>query len=233
MAIKLYDLAAADENVRFSPFCWRVKMVLAHKGLDADHLAWRFSEKDRLAFAAHDKVPVLCDGDTTVSDSWNIIQYLEKTYPEKPVFYPDAESALFYKLWVERSILGLVFQCIVADIHGTLTEQDQAYFRQTREKMFGTSLEEVQSGREKKRKALNAALEPVRATLAVQPFICGEQASVADYLLFSCFQFARCTSEYQLLSQDSAVYDWRERMLDLHDGYARKAKGFALSGADI
>ena len=233
MAIKMYDLAAADENVRFSPFCWRVKMVLAHKGLAADHLAWHFSEKDQLAFANCDKVPVLCDGDTTVSDSWEIIQYLEQTYPENPVFNPDAESALFYKLWVERTILGWVFQCIVADIHGKLTEEDQAYFRQTREKMFGTTLEEVQSGRDKKRKALNAALEPVRATLAVQPFICGKQPTVADYLLFSCFQFARCTSEYQLLPESSAVYAWRERMLDLHDGYARQATGFALSGVDL
>lgn len=56
------------------------------------------------------------------------IQYLEQTYPEKLVFHPDAEPALFYKLWVERSILGLVFQCIVADMHGKLTEEDQACF---------------------------------------------------------------------------------------------------------
>jgi hypothetical protein len=32
MAIKLYDLAGAKSERRFSPFCWRTKMALAHKG---------------------------------------------------------------------------------------------------------------------------------------------------------------------------------------------------------
>ena len=30
-AIKLYDLAAKDETIRFSPNCWRVRLALAHK----------------------------------------------------------------------------------------------------------------------------------------------------------------------------------------------------------
>ena len=33
MARLLYDLCA-DNDLRFSPFCWRVKLALAHKGLD-------------------------------------------------------------------------------------------------------------------------------------------------------------------------------------------------------
>ena len=33
MAIALWDLAGADEARRFSPYCWRTKMALWHKGL--------------------------------------------------------------------------------------------------------------------------------------------------------------------------------------------------------
>ena len=33
MAITLYDLAGAETDRRFSPFCWRTRMALAHKGL--------------------------------------------------------------------------------------------------------------------------------------------------------------------------------------------------------
>ena len=29
MAMKLYDLAGADANLRFSPYCWRAKFALA------------------------------------------------------------------------------------------------------------------------------------------------------------------------------------------------------------
>src|SRR5436190_7008774 len=34
VTITLYDLAGAEAERRFSPFCWRTKMALAHKGLE-------------------------------------------------------------------------------------------------------------------------------------------------------------------------------------------------------
>ena len=37
MAMRLYDLAGADPNLRFSPYCWRAKFALAHKGLAVNH----------------------------------------------------------------------------------------------------------------------------------------------------------------------------------------------------
>ena len=42
--IKMYDLAGADEKRRFSPYCWRIRMALAHKGLDVECMPWRFTE---------------------------------------------------------------------------------------------------------------------------------------------------------------------------------------------
>ena len=65
----LFDLCGIDEGLRFSPYCWRVRHALAHKGLDVETRPWRFTDKEALAFAHHDKVPVLVDGDTTVTDS--------------------------------------------------------------------------------------------------------------------------------------------------------------------
>lgn len=233
MAISMYDLAAADQQVRFSPYCWRVKMALAHKGLEADYIPWHFTDKAALAFAEHDRVPVLRDGDTTVVDSWQILQYLDRTYPEQPVFYPDPAAAQFFKSWSERTVLALVFQCIVADIHDGLREADKDYFRQTREARLGATLEAVQGRREQTRRALVEALEPLRATLERQPYVCGERPSASDYLLFGCFQFARSVSAFQLLPADSAVYCWRERLLDLHGGVGRRAPGHELSGAEL
>jgi hypothetical protein len=31
--MKLYDLAGAEDDLRFSPNCWRIKMALEHKSL--------------------------------------------------------------------------------------------------------------------------------------------------------------------------------------------------------
>ena len=47
--IKLYDLAGADPDLRFSPYCWRVKMAIAHKGLPCETIPWRFSDKPRIS----------------------------------------------------------------------------------------------------------------------------------------------------------------------------------------
>jgi hypothetical protein len=38
----------------------------------------------------------------------------------------------------------------------------------------------------------------------------------------------RCISDYPLLAPDDSVAAWRQRMLDLHDGLAGKAKGYPV-----
>ena len=72
MAIKLYELAGADPDMRYSPFCWRTRLALAHKGLDFEGIPWRLTDKQMIAFSGSTRVPVLVDGETVVNDSWRI-----------------------------------------------------------------------------------------------------------------------------------------------------------------
>ncbi len=44
--LKLWELAGAEDGRVFSPFAWRVRLVLAHKGLQYQSIPWRYSEKD-------------------------------------------------------------------------------------------------------------------------------------------------------------------------------------------
>jgi hypothetical protein len=53
MGLQLYDLAGAEPERRFSPYCWRSKMALAHKGLPFDTIPWRFTDKDVIAFSGN------------------------------------------------------------------------------------------------------------------------------------------------------------------------------------
>jgi hypothetical protein len=55
--MKLYDLAASEEDLRFSPNCWRIKMALEHKSLTAETVPWRFVEKEAIAFSGQKLVP--------------------------------------------------------------------------------------------------------------------------------------------------------------------------------
>lgn len=38
MSLKLYELVGTDAARPFSPYCWRTRMALAHKGLTAESL---------------------------------------------------------------------------------------------------------------------------------------------------------------------------------------------------
>lgn len=220
MSLVLYDLAGAADTLRFSPYCWRVKLACAHKALALETVPWRFAEKDRLPRPNDGQVPVLVDGDVCVCDSWKIAQYLDQRYPERPLFdSPQARSeALLIKYWVEGMLHPRVSRMIVADIWRALHPKDQAYFRESREKRYGCSLEEWVADREQTRDAFRASLEPLRAMLRDQPFIAGAAPAFADYILLGMFQWARCSSSFELLADDDLVWAYLERLSGLFDG---------------
>ena len=139
--IKMYDLAGADENRRFSPYCWRIRMALAQKELDVECIPWRFTEKDKIKFSGQERVPVLMDGNNTIADSWEIANYLEYSYPDSPSLKLDNGEVLFIKFWAETVLHPEMLQMLVLDIHNNLSPEDQSYFRESREKLLGRPLE--------------------------------------------------------------------------------------------
>jgi len=229
MAITLYDLAAAEEDRRFSPYVWRTKMALKHKGLEFETVPWRFTEKDAIAFANSKTVPVIKDGDTAVADSWNIAVYLDQAYPSRPGLFAGTEARLlceFFNQWAARTVVTSLFKVILLDIFERIHEKDKAYFRESREKRFGMTLEQWAADPQRKLAEFRGALEPVRPILVQNPFLSGNGPGYADYILFGAFQWARCMSPIRLIEPGDPIYPWRERMLDLWGGYARAAKGY-------
>jgi glutathione S-transferase len=230
MTRKLYDLAGAEPARRFSPYCWRAKCALAHKGLDAETIPWRFTEKDVIAFSGQGLVPVLVDGKRVVFDSWTIANYLEDTYPDRPSLFGGEGGRAVSRLinnWANLTLTGAVARLVLMDIFERIDEKDRAYFRQSREQRFGKRLEDVAADREGNLKALRQALEPARATLATQPFVGGASPLYADYIVFGMLQWARCISPIETLAKDDPLYAWRERILDLHGGFARQSPACA------
>lgn len=227
MTITLYELAGADPDVRFSPYVWRIRMALAHKGLDYEGVPWRFTEKDAIAFSGQGKVPVLVDGDKTVVDSWDIACHLEDAYPDRPSLFGGEggrAGAYFMKTWFETSVFKFMAKMVIADVWAILDEKDQAYFRETREKVFGKKLEDICPDVDAAREDLAQALTPMRAVLKTQPYLSGDRPGFMDHIPFAAFAWARCVSDKELLAADDPVHDWRERMLDSCDGMPRKAK---------
>ena len=54
-----------------------------------------------------------------------------------------------------------------------------------------------------------------------QAWLTGASPGYADYALFSIYQWARIVSPLDLLGDDPVMRAWFERLLDLHDGFAR------------
>lgn len=231
MGIRLYELVGADAARPFSPFCWRTRMALAHKGLAAESIPWRFTEKAALRPHHSEKVPVLLDGDKTVSDSWAIATYLEDAYPDRPsLFGGDGGRAMARMLnwWGDVVVIGGMFPLIAADIVPHLSADEQTYFRSTREARLGRPLEQASAGRDGDVEGFRRGLDPMRLTLKSQPFLGGAAPNYADYIVFGGFQWARVVSAFALLKQDDPVYAWRDRLLDAFDGMARRSPGYAV-----
>ena len=69
---------------------------------------------------------------------------------------------------------------------------------------------------------------PTSLRTLASPFFSGRAPGFADYILFGPFQWARAVSPQRLLEPDDPVFAWRERMLDLHGGLARNARGYPV-----
>lgn len=221
----LYDLCGTDDR-RFSPYCWRVKLALAHKGLAFETAAVPFTGIPGVLGGRFKTVPILDDGGTIVADSLAIADYLEDIYHGRPSLYggPGGRAAArFVDRWAVTQLHGPLVRIVVRDIHDRLEPADQAYFRESREKRFSATLEAIEDKSAERVQAVRAALEPLRATLALQPFLGGEGPLMPDYMVFGTLQWARITSPVAILAADDPVNGWFERCLDLYDGMGRRA----------
>jgi glutathione S-transferase len=224
--LQLFDLAGRDPRLRFSPFCWRTKMALLHKGLSFETTPWRFTEKDSIARTGQGRVPVLIDEGTWVYDSWQIAVYLDRHYPDRPALMAteaECATAHFVNFWCDLTLHPALRPLVFLDVFNAAADKDRAYFRESREKFVGQTLEQLCADRNAAVDSFSKALAPAESTLRNTEFLGGTRPNYPDYALFGSLQWARCVSGTTFLPDASAANRWFERMLDLHDGYGRKA----------
>lgn len=225
-SLTLFELAGQNPQVRFSPHCWKIRMALAHKGLEAERIAWRFHEKERIAAYGHATVPIMLEGDQVIADSWNIALHLESRYAKRPSLFNGTGSqplAAFINAWTDTRLQPAMVRIILLDVFKQLHPDDREYFRASRQARFGAPLEEFVADSEKHILELNQRLAPLRQILKQQAFIAGDAPAYADYCVFGIFMWARCTSAQTVLEESDPVFTWRERLLDAFGGLARSA----------
>jgi glutathione S-transferase len=224
MTIILYDLVGRDPKRPFSPHCWKAAMALAHKGLDWRSQPVRFTEVPFIEDGATKTVPLIRDGENLVADSFAIARYLDAAYPDAPsLFMGEAGEAhaRFIERWSQTMLHPALSHIAILDIMNCLDPDDQAYFRASREKRFGRTLEQVAADAEARILEFRHNLEPLRSMLAYQPFIGGSGPLFADYIVLGAFMWVRTVSGQTWLDDADPMAAWLERCLDLHGGLAR------------
>jgi len=130
-----------------------------------------------------------------ISDSILIAEYLEKTYPDTPKVFPNNTLPLqaTFMAAVQGNISAMV-KFIVPAIYFTLNPRSEEFYRRTREKAFGKTIEDIAP----KGEAASAEWAKFKDGLAVidtwyaknggaGPFLLGETASWGDIVVTSYF----------------------------------------------
>lgn len=171
--------------------------------------------------ATRPKVPIIRDGEKVVADLFSIALYLEDKHPERPSLFKGEGGramARFVEGWSQMTIHPYVNIVILMPVHDMLDAANRAYFRESRERIFGRKLEEVAADRDAKRDGFIRSLEPMRKMFHSQPYIGGDEPLFSDYIVFGAFQWVRVLTPFKLLDEGDPVLDWFERCLDVHGG---------------
>jgi glutathione S-transferase len=191
--VRLYELVL--ENGRSaSPFVWRIRYALAHKGVPCETVPVGFTEVSRIMGGRFKTVPVIEHGDTAMAESWDIAEYLDRTFPSAPAF----------------------------DVHNAARPEDRAYFRRSREEYLkGVTLEEFTADRVSRLPMLRDALAPLRAHLSRYDFLGGGAPNYTDYVALGAFHWVASVSTLPLLANNDTLRPWIERGFDLYGGLGR------------
>ena len=232
--ITLYDLQL-ESGCTISPFVWATKYALKHKGFEIDIVPNGFTGIEEVTKGFSNRLPVIVDEGHWVKDSWDIAEYLDATYPDRPrLVEGEGHKQLikFIDQWTWATVIRPWFQCYILDYHDLSHERDRAYVRQSREELFlqGRKLEDVQAGREERLPQVVPLLEPLRALLKDKPWLGGDQPDYGDYRVLACFLWCGSVAKIPPLHDDEPLRDWLDRGFDLYDGLGRHPGMHTLFG---
>jgi glutathione S-transferase len=211
--ITLFDIAT-EADLRPSPFCWRAKLALHHKGLQFESRGTVYSQIPSIGDGSFKTLPVLDDHGTWVGGSLAIAEYLESKTPAASLFPNDPQRLFsqFVEEWVETTLQAQIFPLVALRAYECFSPTEREYYRSTRERRLGTTLERARDLSVPNIATITNSFEPLRRILKTRPFLAGANPAYVDYLVFGALKWPRVISEDPLLKEDDVVADWYERI---------------------
>lgn len=184
-----------------SPYSWRALLALEYKKLPYESHLVQFAKQEHkspqlLQMNPRGRVPVLKDGDYVCFESLAIIQYLDRKYPDPPLFGHSAEESgtimrviCEYQGYVEEHIMKVIYAILFQGAEGHSDEIARAML-----------LVASEAGTIEKR-------------LSQSSWLAGEEFSAADVVIFPGIQML-----LRALDRREAQ-DLRGRLLPLETNY--------------
>ena len=159
-----------------SPFAWRVMLTLEVKKLPYESKLLEFSKGEHkapgyLKLNPRGKVPTLKDGDFVVYESLAIIAYLDRKFPEPPLFGKTAEET------------GLIWR-LISECESYLVSAGDKVVRPM---FFGKGLDKVDEIQQAAQ-SIRQELATLDRHLAPTDWLVGAQLSAADIAVFPLIQ---------------------------------------------
>jgi len=189
--ITLYDIPSRLPENAWSPNVWKTRFSLNLKSLQYKTIWVEFPDIEELYTkldlrpldGAKPTLPVIHDPSTnkTISDSAEIARYLDAAYPSTTPLFPPGSEALEGP---EDKINFQSLMYIISPITCTnLNPVSEAYYRRTREALFGNRLEDLSPPgpqREEHWKQVEEGFGKLAAMLEGKKFVLGDTISFAD-----------------------------------------------------
>jgi glutathione S-transferase len=211
--ITLYELAGKND-LRFSPPCWNVKLCLLYKNIDFETVAVGFSEKNKILFSNQQLVPVLKHQDGHISDSWNIINWLDENYENPKLFVNEASKNFshFLYLWTSRQILPILFKIIAHEIPNILEGDDLNHYIITREERIKGPITKFVPVISDSIKKFRSLINPMRSLIKKNGFISGSNPGIEDFIFFGNFKWVYTCSSCNLLDKEDEIFQWYKKI---------------------
>jgi len=211
--ITLYELAGKND-LRFSPPCWNVKLCLLYKNIEFETVAIGFSEKNKILFSNQQLVPVLKHQDGHISDSWNIINWLDENYENPKLFVNEASKNFshFLYLWTSRQILPILFKIIAHEIPNILEGDDLDHYIVTREERIKGPITKFVPVISDSIKKFRSLINPMRSLIKKNGFISGSNPGIEDFIFFGNFKWVYTCSSCNLLDKEDEVFQWYKKI---------------------
>jgi glutathione S-transferase len=206
----------------YSPFAAKIWKCLDFKGLPYELVEVPYLDRRELIQLTGGSimVPVLVDGSRVVKESAKIAEYLDERYT--PSLRPGKLrlQATVFERWSDVCVEDTVFRLAIVGIDRRVAalnggrEDARALWRFTKERKFGVGCIEAWAGqRGALIEQLHEILAPVGDAFATQPYLLGDQPTLADAALFGNMWMLEWAEAGFVRTQLPALHAWYERVL--------------------